>query len=173
MFDSLWFRAAMGHRTGAFGVHAKATSAELIKHFCRLGGLRKLMPMPSCGEPCPTNDFKPMVGETKKNNLKGHGISFAGPATLYNSSIWGLFWRVSWNGHMTWHASTTPFPTLRNAAICASLALIKRVAQCYTFVSRAQWSGWAFSPKRILCELPSTETSWKGFEPERLAVVWA
>ena len=73
---------------GAFGVHAKATSAELIKHFCRLDGLRKLMPMPSCGEPCPTNDFKPMVGETKKKHEnQGHGISFAGPATLYNSSI--------------------------------------------------------------------------------------
>lgn len=84
------------HRTGAFGVHAKATSAELIKHFCRLDGLR---------------NWYRFVGHwnqrIESNLAKGHGISFTGPATLHNSSIRGSFWRVSRNGHMTWHASTT------------------------------------------------------------------
>ncbi len=116
MFDSLW-RCCHGltnyilsmNRFSGIASHLKNTSDRRIwgacegnqrradKAFLQAWRLEKLNR--SCG-----------TGKQTKNQLgfektKGHGISFTGPATLYNSSIRGLLKSFLW----TWHGPAKSF----------------------------------------------------------------
>ena len=130
------------------------------KAFLQAWRLEKLIP--SCG-----------TGKQRKTNLaskKRKAMEFRlRDRRLYTTLRFEAFWRVSFGHDMDPPKVST---MLRSAATCASLALTKRVAQCYTFVSTAQWNGGLDFRLQVTCH-SFYWSSWKGFEPERLAVVWA